>query len=90
MLNIEKIFNALEKDEMNSALRIICYEFEQQGYSVKINGYNVKAEDIDEEKFPFLEYSKNPLGITLIKDSIIEQKFAINFVDYHNINISKI
>ena len=43
-MNIEKIFTALREDEMNSALGIICSEFEHQGSKIEIEGIEVTSE----------------------------------------------
>lgn len=84
-MNIENVFKALDEDEMNSALGIICYELELQGYNVKIEDIEVCAEEIFEKKLPSLEELPEPLNIELLKNGEIEQKFAIDFTDYHRI-----
>jgi hypothetical protein len=35
-MNVEKIFNRVKEDEMNSPLISICGELEKQGYKVKV------------------------------------------------------
>jgi hypothetical protein len=84
-MNIEKIFTALKEDEMNSALGVICSEFEHQGYKIEIEGIEVTSEDIFEEKLSSLEEMPEALNITLFRDGKEEQKFSINFSDYHKI-----
>lgn len=37
-MNIQKIFESVDTDEMNSPLPSIVRELEQQGYKVKIEG----------------------------------------------------
>lgn len=84
-MNIENIFKALNEDEMNSALGIICNELERQGYEVIIENIEVTSEEIYEKKLPSLEELPEPLNIELVKNGEIEQKFAIDFTDYHKI-----
>jgi hypothetical protein len=88
-MNIQKIFDSLEEDEMNSALGIICEELENQGYGVTIEDINITAEEIFNNKYPSLEEVPVSLNIKLLKANSVEQKFAIEFVDYHNIIIKK-
>lgn len=40
-MNIQKIFDAVVEDEMNSTLPSIVYEPEKQGYKVTIEGIEV-------------------------------------------------
>ncbi len=54
-MNVEKIFNALQNDEMNSALGIICGELEKQGYTVNLEGIDVNAEGFYQGTFSYLE-----------------------------------
>jgi len=89
-MNIEKIFEALEEDEMNSALGIICAELENQGYTITIENIQVTAEEIFENKIPSLEEVADSLNIKLSKGEHEEQKFAIEFVDFHEIIIKKV
>jgi len=85
-MNIEKVFNALLFDEMNSALGILCKELESQGYEIEIEGIQVKSEQIFENKLPSLEEVTEPLNIKLFRNSIEVQKFSIQFTEYHKIN----
>lgn len=84
-MNIEKIFSALDEDQINSALGIICAELESQGYNVEIEGIQVTSGEIFENKIPSLEEVVIPLNIKLFKDKEEEQKFSIEFKDYHKI-----
>ncbi|MDR3596530.1 hypothetical protein [Clostridium sp.] len=88
-MNIQKIFDALEEDEMNSALGIICVELENQGYAITIENIKVTAEEIFNNKYPSLEEVPDSLNIKLSKGNFEEQKFAIDFVDYHKVIIKK-
>ena len=44
-MNIQKLYAALDADEMNSSLGIICAELENQGYVVRINDRMVSSEE---------------------------------------------
>jgi hypothetical protein len=88
-MNIQKIFDALHEDEMNSALGIICAELENQEYDITIEDINVTAEEIFENKIPSLEEVAESLNIKLSKGGNEEQKFAIDFVDFHEVVIKK-
>ena len=84
-MNIEKIYTALSKDEMNSALGIICAELESQGYEVEIEDIKVTADEIFENKVPSLEEVAEPLNVKLYKNEDEAQKFSIEFIDYHKV-----
>lgn len=84
-MNIEKIYTALSKDEMNSALGIICAELESQGYEVEIEDIKVTADEIFKNKVPSLEEVAEPLNFKLYKSGNIEQKFSISFTDFHKV-----
>lgn len=85
LMNIEKIYSALKEDQMNSALGIITLELEAQGYEIKIEGIKITSEEVFENKFPSLEEIAEPLNIILFKDGKVEQKFSIDFIEYHKI-----
>ena len=84
-MNIEKLFSSLKEDEMNSALGIICFELENQGFEVEIEGIEVTSKDIFENKVPSLEEVPEALNIKLFKEGKEEQKFSINFANYHKL-----
>ena len=56
-MNIQKIFDALKEDEMNSALGIICAELENQGYGITIQDIKVTAKEIFENKIRIIRRS---------------------------------
>ena len=85
-MNIEKIFNAVDEDEMNSPLPLIVSELERQGYIVRIEGVDVTSDDIDDNLFVDLEKAVNEFEIELLKNSETEQKFKLVFTDYHKFN----
>ncbi len=88
-MNIEKIYLELNSDQMNSALGIICSELESQGYKVEVEGIQVTADEIFENKLPSLEEVAEPLNIKLFKLGQEEQKFSIYFIDYHKVEFKE-
>lgn len=88
-MNIEKIYLALDEDQMNSALGIICSELEFQGYEIEIEDIRVTSEEIFENKLPSLEEVAEPLNIKLFKLGQEEQKFSIYFIDYHKVEFKE-
>ena len=85
-MNIQKVFDALNSDEMNSPLLSIIWELEQQGYAAKIEGLDVTAEEMENRLFEDLEKATNEFEIELLKDSEPLQKFKLVFTDYHKFN----
>ena len=53
-MNIQKIFDALGEDEMNSAIGIICAELVNQGYAITLEDIQVTAEEIFENNIPII------------------------------------
>ena len=84
-MNIQKIFDAVDDDEMNSPLPSIVYELEQQGYAIKIEGVEVTAGDMEDKLFEDLERATNEFEIEIFKERST-QKFKIVFTDYHKFN----
>ena len=82
-MNIQKLKQALEKDEMNSLLLSICFELEQQGYIVRVEGLEVDSKEIDTDLFSDLEKATNEFNIELIQNSKSVQKFKLIFTGYH-------
>lgn len=89
-MNIQSVFDALKEDQDNSAIGIICAEFEKQGYNVIINNKSVSSLSVFDGEHKSLENTLDPLEISLIKDGVIEQKFFIEFVEFHEIIIKSI
>ncbi len=85
-MNIQKIFNAVGEEEMNSPLPSIIYELENQGYKVKLEGLGVTAVDLEDKLFEDLERAVNNFQIELINNNEPEQKFNLVFTDYHKFN----
>lgn len=88
-MNIEKIYSALKEDQMNSALGIITSELEAQGYELEIENIKVTSTEIFENKLPSLEEVAEPLNIKLFKKGHEEQKFSIDFIDYHKVEFKE-
>ena len=84
-MNIQKIFKAVDADEMNSPLASIIYELEEQGYKVKIEGLEVTAADMDDKLFDDFEKATNEFEIEIRKENLM-QKFKLNFTEYHRFN----
>jgi len=85
-MNIQKTFDALKEDMDNSALGLICNEFENQGYQVRVNNNNVTSSEIFDGKFDNLE-KLGSITISLLIDNHIDQEFIIEFVEFHDIII---
>lgn len=82
-MNIEKIFKAVNEDDMNSPLISIVNGIEKQGYSVKLEGVDVTADDLDDNLYSDLEKSVNEFNFEISKNGIVEQKFKLKFLEYH-------
>jgi hypothetical protein len=85
-MNIQKIFESVYNDEMNSPLPSIVRELEQQGYKVKIEGLEVSSLDMNDQLFEDLEKATNEYEIELFGDKGNLQKFKLVFTDYHKFN----
>ena len=88
-MNIQRIFNALEEDNQNSGLGIICAELEAQGYTVTINGKSVVSEGFFCDECQEFEQKTNTFNFSLFKEDKFEQKFLIEFTDFHDFVIKK-
>ena len=88
-MNIQKIFNAVDEDDMSSPLITVCNELIKQGYDVKVEGVNIESLNSDSKLFEDLEYSTNKFEIVLLKNSLPEQKFKLVFTDYHEFGFQK-
>lgn len=87
-MNVQKIFQALNEDDKNSALGIICGELENQGYSVVIDGVQVTSEGFFNGDHEEIENKVGPLNIILMTTSMtqkskFDQEFCIDFTDFH-------
>jgi hypothetical protein len=88
-MNIEKIFKALEENEMDSALGIIVVELELQGYSVHVYDIPVTSDEIFDGKYDDIYKLFEPVAISVYKNDSLEQEFEITFNDYHEISFRK-
>ncbi len=74
-MNIEKIFNSVDKDDMNSPLISICAELEKQGYQIKIEEVKETCEDFDNPSFIDLEKSTNEFVFELYMENNNDQNY---------------
>ena len=88
-MNVQKIFEALEEDSQNSAIGIICGELEAQGYAIKIDGVPVSSAGFYDGKHSEIEKKLGDLEFSLFVKSALEQKFTIEFTEFHEIVIKK-
>jgi hypothetical protein len=88
-MNVQSIFEALDEDDQNSALGIICAELENQGYTVNISGRLVDSSSFFDGELPEIEGQIGPLNFVLLKAGAPEQEFAIEFTEFHEIIIKK-
>ncbi len=88
-MNIQKLYEALNTDEQNSALGIICGELENQGYSVAIDAIPVTSEGFFDGKHAAMEEKIGPYRFALNKNGKEEQIFTIEFTDYHEFIIKQ-
>ncbi len=88
-MNVQKIFEALEEDSQNSALGIICGELEAQGYAVKIDGVPVSFAGFYDGKHSEIEKKLGNIEFSLFVKSSLDQKFTVEFTEFHEIIIKK-
>ena len=88
-MNIQKLYAALDADEMNSSLGIICGELESQGYVVMINDKKVSSEEFFDGENKDLEQEFIPIKMSLYRTDTLEQEFVIEFNEYHDFVIKK-
>jgi hypothetical protein len=82
-MDIQKLNKAVEKNEMNSPLLSICFELEQQGYIVRVEGLEIDSKEIDTDLFSDLENATNEFNIELLQNCKSVQKFKLIFIGYH-------
>ena len=85
-MNLEKIYNAVESDEMNSPLITICDELVKQGYKVFVEGVEIYNDEISNNLLNDLEEATNEFNIEILKKDLI-QKFKLVFTEYHSFKI---
>ncbi len=88
-MNVQKIFNMLQEDQDGTALGIICAELEEQGYKVVIDDQDVNSADVYDGRHKEIEEKLGPLNVALYKDGQLEQEFALEFMDSHEVVIER-
>lgn len=88
-MNVQNVYTALEAEDMNSALGIICTELERQGYVVRINDKLVSSQEFFEGSHEDLEQEFLPIKVSLYREENFEQAFVIEFTEYHDFVIKK-
>ncbi len=88
-MNVEKLFKALEEDQDNHAMGIICAELEEQGYSIKLDDVEVTAQMFFEETAADTLSEASEVVAEISKSGEEPQSFRIKFADFHEITISK-
>jgi len=86
-MNVQKIFEALEEDNQNSALGIICSELEAQGYAVSINKVPVSSAGFYDDQHSEIEKKVGELEFALFMKGSLEQEFTVEFIGVHEIVI---
>ena len=89
-MNIQKIHKALDEDQDNSALGIICNQLEEQGYGVNIDGKPVSSRGFFNGEYSEIEKKLGSLRLSLIKRNNLEQEFVIEFTDFHKFVIKSV
>lgn len=82
-MNIQKIFQAVEEDEMNSPLISVVWELKRQGYQVKLEGLEVTMSDMGSDLFNDLERATYEFEMELLRGTESVQKFKLVFTGYH-------
>lgn len=88
-MNVQKIFDALQEDQDNTDLGIICGELEEQGYKVQLDNREVTSAGFFDGDHKDLEDKVGPLNVSLFKDGSLEQEFTLEFVDDHEVVIER-
>ena len=85
-MNIQKLYEAVDGDEMNSPLLTVCYELMKQGYKIKIEGAEFTKDETLANLFTDLEQATNEFNVEIFKAGLI-QRFNLIFTEYHKFNI---
>jgi hypothetical protein len=85
-MNIQRLNQAVESDEMNSPLITICNELANQGYVIKVEDVEFSTDETSCALFTDLEKTTNEFDIEINKNGMIE-KFKLVFTEYHRFNI---
>jgi len=79
-MDFERIREAVKKNEMFSPLLSVCYELEQQGYVVKVEGLEIDSIDLDTDIFDDLEAATNVFEFELLKQNVVVENFKLLFI----------
>lgn len=87
-MDVEKIYSAVEDDEMNSPLITICDELVKQGYDVKVEGVEFTNSDICFNLLNDLEQVTNEINVEITSKNITK-RFKLVFTDYHRFELKE-
>ena len=79
-MDFERIREAAQNNDMLSPLLSVCYELEEQGYSVKVEGLEIDPADLDIDMFDDLENATNIFEFELLKQNVVCDKFKLLFI----------
>lgn len=85
-MDLEKIYKAVDGDEMNSPLITICDELVKQGYGVNIEGVEFADDETCLNLFCDLECATNEINFEIIYKNTTES-FKLVFTDYHKFEL---
>ncbi|MBE0538413.1 MAG: hypothetical protein IH620_01770 [Ignavibacterium sp.] len=85
-MNLEKIYTAVESDEMNSPLITICDELVRQGYKVFVEGFEICNDEMSNNLLNDLEQTTNEFNVEIKKNGLVEN-FKLVFTEYHGFKI---
>ena len=87
-MNIQRLFEIVDEDQMNSPVSLICGELENLGYKVKLEGVEVSRFDLEENVFIDFQNISNGFEIDVFRNDLPLQKLNIVFTDYHKFIIA--
>lgn len=87
-MNLERIYSAVEEDEMNSALITICDELVKQRYKVFVEGVEFTNDEGFNELLIDLEENVSEINFKIIKSNFAE-RFKLVFTDYHKFELKE-
>lgn len=88
-MNLEKICNAVESDEMNSPLISLCDELVKQRYKVFVEGVEICNDEMSNNLLNDLECAMNEINFEITNKNTTES-FKLVFTDYHKFELKKI
>ncbi len=87
-MNLEKIYNAVESDEMNSPLISICDELVKQGYTVLVEGVEICNDEMSNNLLNDLERATSEINFEITNKNTTES-FKLVFTDYHKFELKE-